>query len=148
MAVGLGAVMAVLYAGTAKRRARAGIPLTALAEPVPAARTLQPEEVLGPWQFYVDAATSTVTIELRGDGSYKQAIVGNRGEQIECPGGTWALDGPYLELTSYRSAAQGVTGPARWFFGDWQDQLVLFAKDDPQSETHLLAQRGEAGPIA
>jgi hypothetical protein len=53
----------------------------------------------------IDAATSTVSIGLRGDGQYDQQIVRNGGETLECPGGAWALDGPYLcdSETEYKS---------------------------------------------
>lgn len=110
-------------------------------EPAPSSRILRPEDVVGTWRFYVDVAASTVLIELKPDGRYTQAIVANRGERIDGPGGTWTLAGPYLDLTAYRSALRAVTEPARWFFGDWQSQLVLYAKDDPQSEAMLVGLR-------
>jgi hypothetical protein len=116
--------------------------LAMLAAPVPSARAVRPEDVLGPWRFYADAAASTVTVDLGADGRYSQIIVLNRGERIDCPGGTWTLDGPYVELTSYRSALRAVTERVRWFFGDWEQHLVLFAKDDPQGAAMLLCQRG------
>jgi hypothetical protein len=67
--------------------------------------------------------------------------VGNRGERSDCPGGTWTLDGPHVELSSYRSAVRGVTNCVRWPFGDGLKELVLFAKDDPQGTRVLLGQR-------
>jgi hypothetical protein len=117
------------------------------AAPAPSAAAVRPEEVLGPWRFYVDAAASTVTIDLHGDGRYTQVIVGNRGERTECPGGDWTLDGPYVELTSYRSAARKVARGVRWFFGQWEKGLVLFAKDDPQGERSLLGLRAATSPL-
>jgi hypothetical protein len=129
------------------RELSAEIPLATLVEPAPSARAIRPEQVLGPWRFYVDAASSTVTVDLHADGRYTQVIIDNRGQQVDCPGGTWTLDGSYVELTSYRSAAQKATQPVRWFFGDWQNDLVLFAKDDPQADTPLLAQRLTAASI-
>jgi hypothetical protein len=121
--------------------------LAMLAAPVPSHRGIQPKDVLGPWQFYVDSATSMVIVDLQADGRYTQVIIGNRGEQSDCPGGTWALDGPQVELTSYRSAARPVTDRARWLFGDWQKELVLFAKDDPQGTRMLLGQRRAAPTV-
>ena len=118
--------------------------LATLAAPVPSHRALRPKDVLGPWQFYVDAATCMVTVDLQADGRYTQVIVGNRGERSDCPGGTWTLDGPQVELTSYRSAVRAVTDRVRWLFGDWQKELVLFAKDDPQSTRSMLGQRRAA----
>jgi hypothetical protein len=115
--------------------------LALLAAPTPSVRAIRPEDVLGPWWFYVDEVTSTVTIDLQADGRYTQAIVGNRGGPIDCPGGTWTLDSAYLELSSYRSAARAFTERARWFFGDGEKDFVLFVKDDPQSRTILLSLR-------
>ena len=103
--------------------------------------------MLGPWRFYVDAAASTVTIDLRADGRYTQVLVGNRGQQIDGPGGTWTLDGPYMELSAYRSAVRAVTERVRWFFGDWQQDWVLFVKDGLQAETMLLALKHTVGTI-
>jgi hypothetical protein len=118
--------------------------LAMLAAPVPSRRALRPEDVLGPWQFYVAAAASTVTVDLRAEGRYTQTIVGEGGERSDGPGGTWTLDGPQVELTSYRSAIRAVTDRVRWLFGDWQKELVLFAKDDPQGTRMLLGQRRTA----
>ena len=113
-----------------------------------AARAIRPEEVLGAWRFYVDAAASTVIVNLQGDGRYTQLIAGNGGAQIECPGGAWTLDGPYLTLTSYRSAARKSTADVRWSFGQREKVLVLLAKDDPQEQTPLLGLRAAADGIA
>ncbi len=115
--------------------------LATLAAPVPSAQAVQPEDVLGKWQFYVDAATSTVTVDLQPDGRYTQVILGNRGQRIDCPGGTWTLEGPYVELNSYRSAVRVMMDRVRWFFGNWKKDLVLFAKDDPQAEATLLGRK-------
>jgi hypothetical protein len=122
--------------------------LATLAAPVPSLRALRAEDVLGPWQFYVDAATSMVTVDLQPDGRYTQVIVGSRGERSDCPGGTWTLEGPQVELTSYRSAVRAVTDRVRWLFGDWQKELVLFAKDDPLGTRMLLGQRRPARAAA
>ena len=117
--------------------------LAIMASPSPSAQAIRPEDVCGPWQFYVDIASSTVTVDLQADGLYAQDIVDHRGGRIDCPGGAWTLDGAYLELRLYRSSAtQELTEHVRWFFGDWQEGLVLFAKDDPQSEKWLLGQKG------
>lgn len=115
--------------------------LAALAAPVPTPRAIRPEDVLGPWQFYVDTAASMVIVDLQADGRYTQVILGNGGDRSDCPGGTWTLEGPQVELTSYRSAVRAVTDRVRWLFGDWQQELVLFAKDDPQGTRTLLGQR-------
>jgi len=104
--------------------------------------------VLGAWRFYVDAAASTVTVDLQADGRYAQLIAGNGGEQIEGPGGVWTLDGPYLKLASYRSASRKSIEDVRWSFGQKGKGLVLFAKDDPQDQTPLLGLRAAADALA
>jgi hypothetical protein len=96
--------------------------------PVPTAITVTPEEAVGAWQFYVDAASSTVTLELRRDGTFGQSIVDNRGERRECQGGTWRLDGAWLDLDGYR-ALSGMLQQARWFFGDTPGGRCLFVND-------------------
>lgn len=109
-----------------------------LAPPVACDRAFHRDDVLGAWHFYVDAVASTVTIDLRPDGRYTQVIARNSGGAIDCPGGVWTLEGPYLELASYRSALRATTQNVRWFFGEWENGLVLCAKDDPDAATTLL----------
>jgi hypothetical protein len=117
--------------------------LAMLVEPIPTSRSLRPEDVLGRWRFYVDAAASTVTIDLLAGGRYEQVVASNAGDRTEGPGGQWALDGANIELSAYRSAVRGTTDRVRWFFGDCDSDLILFVKDDPEAETMLIAQRPE-----
>jgi hypothetical protein len=133
--------------------------LAAVMAPTPTTRALSPADVLGEWRFYVDAATSTVTVELLPGGRYRQAIVGNSskcnayrqaivGNSSKCNAtcdGQWTLDGPNLELDAYHSATQGETGRVCWYFGDCEGGLILFVKDDPQSEAMLVARRAGGG---
>lgn len=115
--------------------------LATLAEPVSSVRLLQPEDIVGQWHFYVDAAASTVTIDLQPGGCYQQVTIENAGKRIDGPSGVWTLDGVNLELSEYRSATRGITKRVRWFFGDWKDDVILFVRDDPDSESTLLARR-------
>jgi hypothetical protein len=152
LAVGVVASVALGWLGYKLQRARprrtsAEAILATLATPTPSPQALRPEDVIGPWQFYVDAATSTVTVELLPDGRYTQRILGNHGRTVDCPGGTWNLEGANVELNAYRSAARAVVERARWFFGTWQKERVLFAKDDPQAETTLLGRRVAAANV-
>lgn len=130
-----------LRAGPRKSSAAAPLPTPAVST-----RSVGPKDVIGRWRFYIDAITSTVTIDLRSDGSYSQVVVNNLGRQIDCPGGLWTLDGPYMNLTSYRSATRDAIALAQWFFGDWQNSLVLFAKDDPENDGALVGVRCSAEP--
>jgi hypothetical protein len=117
--------------------------LAMLVEPIPTNRSLQPEDVQGRWRFYVDVAASTVTIDLLAGGRYEQVVASNAGDRTEGPGGQWTLDGANIELSAYRSAMRGTTDRVRWFFGDCDSDLILFVKDDPETETMLVAQRPE-----
>jgi hypothetical protein len=121
--------------------------LETMAAAVPSTQEIRPEDVQGEWRFYVDAAKSTVKIDLHANGRYTQIILANSGEQIDCPGGAWTLEKAYLNLESYRSATRAVTESMRWFFGDWRKELVLYAKDDPQSETMLQGRKVKAAVI-
>jgi hypothetical protein len=146
LVVGVAASVCLAWAGFKAQRKPSAKPSSealwaTLVEPTPATRSVLPEDVIGPWRFYVDAAASTVTIDLQATGHYTQHIVGNRGEAIDGPGGTWTLDGSHLELTSYQSAAQKTIAPARWFFHEGPNDLLLFAKDEPGSERDLLGER-------
>ena len=115
--------------------------LAAIIAPTPTTRALSPVDVLGQWRFYVDAAASTVTIDLQPGGRYRQAIASNSSKKNVACDGQWKLDGPNLELSAYRSATQDETGLARWYFGECEGGLILFVKDDPQAETMLVARR-------
>jgi hypothetical protein len=117
--------------------------LAALEDPKPTARAIRPQDVLGQWRFYVDAAGSTVGIDLQAGGRYQQVTVGNSGKTIDGPGGEWTLDGPNLDLSAYRSATRDETNRVRWFFGDCQSDLILFVKDDHKTEKMLVSLREE-----
>ena len=101
--------------------------------------------MLGQWRFYVDAAASTIIIDLQPGGRYQQTIAGNSSKQNAACDGQWTLDGPNLELSAYRSATRDETSRVRWYFGECEGSLILFVKDDPQAETMLVARRAATG---
>jgi hypothetical protein len=144
-AIVLGVLTLVLFGlarrGQSQHRLNLNDIQAAIESPTPAEREIPWEDVLGAWRFYVDAAMCMVTIELQPDGRYRQRGINHVGGSAEYSSGTWKLDGPYLELSNYRSMTRSVAGRACWFFGDLQNVLVLFAKDDPQSEHMLIAQK-------
>jgi hypothetical protein len=144
--IGFVASVIILLAGYKMAREAPKLPpanpiLAALENPQPTTRAIGPQDVLGSWRFYVDAAGCTVVIDLQSEGRYRQLIAGMSGNTIECPGGQWTLDGPKLELADYRSATLGETLRAGWFFGDCEDELIIFVKDDPLAEKMLAARR-------
>jgi len=72
-----------------------------------------------------------VIVRFRADGTYGQEIVTSGGGRTACPGGTWALDGPGVELTGYRSPTAGTIDRLRWFFAESPVGLALFGTDHP-----------------
>ena len=108
--------------------------------PMPTSRPVTPGDLVGEWSYYVDAVASTVIVRFRADGTYGQEIVASGGGRMECPGGTWALDGPWIELTGYQSATSGTIDRVRWFFADSPAGLALFGTDRPGFQTpfHVL----------
>jgi hypothetical protein len=119
--------------------------LAAVMTPTPTTRAIGPADVVGQWRFYVDAAASTVTIDLQPGGRYRQVILANSSKHDAACDGDWTLDGPNLELSAYRSATREETARVRWYFGDYEDGLILFVKDDPQSPAMLVARRSANG---
>jgi hypothetical protein len=119
--------------------------LAAVMAPTPTTRTLGAADVLGQWRFYVDAAASTVTVDLQPGGRCRQTILGNSSKRDATCDGEWSLDGPNLELSTYRSVTRDETGRVRWYFGDCENGLILFVKDDPQAEAMLVARRTGGG---
>jgi hypothetical protein len=109
--------------------------------PTPTARPIRPQDLVGNWSFYLDDAAVTVRLEFRPDGTFAQSLVSNRGERTECPGGTWTLDGPHVELVGYQSAAAGTIERVRWLFADTPAGLSLFGKDHPSLEKPLRQSR-------
>jgi hypothetical protein len=101
----------------------------------PTAKAVTAADVVGAWQFYVDAASQTVDIVFHEDGTFTQVLTHNRGGRTVCPGGTWKLDGPYVELSSYRTARGGALGSVRWWLGDSGEFLDLFGPDHPDLGT-------------
>ncbi len=142
---GMGALGSCLYL-TCRRRPRARSS-KARPEPdfvpTPTARPITPQDLVGSWSFYLDDAAITVRLEFRPDGTFAQTLVNNRGERTHCPGGTWALDGPHVELAGYLSASTGTIERVRWLFADTPAGLSLFGKDHPSLEKPLRQSRVE-----
>ena len=99
----------------------------------PTSNAVTRDDVAGRWQFYSDAASKTVRLDFRPDGTYGQTIVDNRGQTTHCPGGTWTLFGPHVELTGYVSAREGTTESMTWWMVDGPAGLSLYGGDDPDS---------------
>ena len=55
--------------------------------PTPTTRALAPDDVLGQWRFYVDAAASTVTVDLLAAGRYRETIAANSSRRNAAPDG-------------------------------------------------------------
>ncbi len=103
--------------------------------PAPTAKTVTARDVVGSWRFYVDAAGQTVDIALGEDGTFTQTLTHNREGPSQCPGGTWKLDGSYVELSSYRTAWGATLCTVRWWLGDTAEGFSLFGSDHPDLGT-------------
>lgn len=145
IAIGLTGLAALGWWGFANRhqtpQSRSKIPRPVLRAPTPVARPVAPGELAGVWQFYLDAASSTIRIDFRDDGTFSQAITDNRGNARQYSGGRWTQTGPALVLDGYRSASLDATGSVQWFIGDAPHGLVLFATDAPGVDPRYQATR-------
>lgn len=99
----------------------------------PTAKPVGPDDLIGKWQFYLDDLSKTVTLHFHADGTYEQTMADLHGATTECPGGTWTLSGPNVELAGYVSARCGTTESMRWWMIDTPSGLRLFGGDDPES---------------
>lgn len=99
--------------------------------PGPTGKTVTARDVMGAWRFYVDAAGRTVDIVFREDGTFTQTVTHNREGTRVCPGGTWKLDGPHVELNSYQSVQWAESCTVSWWLGDTADGFALFGPDHP-----------------
>jgi len=120
-----------LQPGPSRGRARNGAAwdLPFSTEPTP--QPVAPGDVAGAWQFYLDGLGRTVVVDFRSDGTFGQAILGNRDGVTECPGGTWHLDGPRVHLDNYLCARTGASGPRTWWVIDTPAGRALFGGDEP-----------------
>lgn len=118
--------------------------------PGPTAKAVTARDVVGTWRFYVDAAGQTVDIVFREDGTFDQTVTHNRQGSHACPGGTWKLDGSYVELSGYRSAMGDTPRTMRWWIGDSAGGFILFGPDGPNlGATYRISKVDPAdGPIA
>jgi hypothetical protein len=99
------------------------------ASTAPTTQTVRVEDVLGQWQFYLDSLAKTVLIDFRPDGAFAQTILSNDGGRMECPGGTWRLDGPRIHLAGYVTAEQGASRSLTWWMIDAAAGPAVFGGD-------------------
>lgn len=107
----------------------------------PTNRPVTADDLLGRWQFYVDSASRTVTLDFLPDGTFTQTIVANRGGTQECPGGTWGLDGASVHLTGYVTAGDGSPHPRTWQIVDTPFGPALYGGDGPDAKTFFCIRR-------
>ncbi len=84
----------------------------------PTGRSVKVDDLVGRWQFYLDSASRTVSIDFRPDGTFSQTISLNEGRIQQCPGGTWRLEGPKVHLEGYITAADGTSQQRTWWMID------------------------------
>jgi len=99
----------------------------------PTFKPVKPEDVVGSWQFYFDGASKTVQLDFRPDGTYAQTIVDNRNGVTACPGGTWKLSGPTVELSGYVTLDGETATSLGWWMVDAPLGPILCGGDDAES---------------
>ncbi len=117
-----------------------------VANPMPTSRPVTPGDLVGEWSYYADAVASIVIVRFRTDGTYAQEIVTSGGGRTACPGGTWTLNGPWIELTDFRSPTAATTARVRWFFAEGPIGLALFGTDQPGFPPPFHVLRSNPGP--
>lgn len=100
------------------------------------------DDVVGRWRFYLDAVSKTVALEFKPDGTYAQTIIPNQGGLVECPGGTWRLDGSTVKLTDYTTAQEHSSESRSWWLVDTAGGPALFGGDGSDPESFFLITRG------
>ena len=101
----------------------------------PTGKPVMVDDVIGRWQFYLDRASVTVSVDFRPDGTFSEMILANQGGVRECPGGTWTLEGALVHLTGYITAVEGVSESRTWWMIDTPSGLALFGGDDADPQT-------------
>ena len=101
----------------------------------PTGKPVMVDDVIGRWQFYLDRASVTVSVDFRPDGTFSEMILANQGGVRECPGGTWTLEGALVHLTGYVTAVEGASESRTWWMVDTSSGLALFGGDDADPET-------------
>lgn len=101
--------------------------------PGPTSKVVTAADLVGAWRMDLTGPARTVTITFDPGGTYAEAISQGGGPVRECPGGTWRLEGPYVDLKGYVSAGTGETFPTRWYFVG--DPPFLFGGDHPDPDS-------------
>jgi hypothetical protein len=107
----------------------------------PTAKALREEDIAGPWQFYLDRASRTVTVDFKTNGTFIETIVPNQGRFIECPEGTWRLDGPWIHLDGYVAAEPGTSQSRTWWVVDTPAGFAMFGGDAPDPNSFVYMTR-------
>jgi hypothetical protein len=107
----------------------------------PTEKKVRVKDVTGQWQFYLDRASRTVTIDFRPDGTFTETIVSNQGDFTECPEGTWRLDGPRIHLDGYVAAESAMSQPRTWWLVDTPGGFAVFGGDAPDPMSLLYMAR-------
>jgi hypothetical protein len=107
----------------------------------PTSQRVTADDLVGRWQFYLDAAAVTVSLDFRLDGAFCQTLVFNQGSIRECPAGTWRLDGPWVHLYGYTTAGDGLRQSCVWCMIDTPSGLALFGGDGPNAQSSFRMRR-------
>jgi len=92
----------------------------------PTQKPVSVADVVGPWRFYLDEVASTVVVDFKADGTFRQTIMPNQGGARQCPGGTWRLEGPLVQLSGYVTAKEEASEPRTWWIVDTSAGPAVF----------------------
>ncbi|MGC3957603.1 MAG: hypothetical protein QM813_06470 [Verrucomicrobiota bacterium] len=108
--------------------------------PSPTTKPVTTNDVVGVWSFTEDYGKTTIFMTFIPSGVFTQQVVSATQTNVQV--GTWALDGPHLQLTDFLGEFGGVWSPdsISWYFVDGDKRkLEIFggAFRDPDAYQHL-----------
>ena len=111
--------------------------------PTPTEKKVAPADAVGTWQYPAHFGETTITIEIRADGTFHQVVkLAGNSEPLQ-QDGTWKLDGADIDLDKVLineglSDQEGwVAEPASWYFveSSGKPPLVIFGGTHPDPDS-------------
>lgn len=114
--------------------------------PSPTSKLVTTNDVVGVWSFNEDDGKTTTIMKFIPSGVFTQQVVSATQTNVQV--GTWALDGPHLQLNDFLGDFGGARSPGSisWYFIDGDKRkLEIFGGSfrDPDAYQHLNYLRAE-----
>ena len=111
--------------------------------PTPTKKKVAAADAAGTWQYTADHGKTTITIEIRTDGTFHQVVKMAGDSDPLQQDGTWKLDGAHINLdkvlTNEGFGEQGewAAGSASWYFVEsaGKPPLVIFGGTHPDPDS-------------